>query len=152
AQKHLRGPQGAGLANPPVEALLEEFDEFAVVEAAKRGHQGALSDLYEHYFPKVYRYVASRLGNTEDAEDVTEELFLKIVQRLGGFSWRGLPFGAWLFRIARNEVVTHVRKVRSRATTAPLSEMIPDSREDHTLAVELESTMAGVRKAMERLP
>lgn len=140
------------MAKPPVEELVGEFDEFAVVEAAKRGHHGALSELYEHFFPKVYRYVVSQLRNTEDAEDVTEEIFLKLVQGIGGFSWRGLPFSSWLFRIARNEIVSHVRKAKNRGATSPLNEMIPDSAEDYTLAIEMQSTLAGVRKAAEKLP
>ena len=143
---------GAGLANVTVDALAPEFDEFTVVEAAKRGEQDALSALYEHYFPRVYRYVAARLASTEDAEDVTEEIFLRIIDNIGGFSWRGLPFGAWVFRIARNEIVSHVRRLKVRGATAQLSEFIPDHARDHTEIVELELTMQGVRKAMEKLP
>jgi DNA-directed RNA polymerase specialized sigma24 family protein len=52
------------LANPSVDELLPEFDERIVVEAAKNGDQGALANLYEYYFPKVYRYVATRLASS----------------------------------------------------------------------------------------
>jgi RNA polymerase sigma-70 factor, ECF subfamily len=135
-----------------MDALAPEFDEVGVVEAAKRGEQEALSALYEHYFPKVYRYAATRLATTEDAEDVTEEIFLRIIDNIGSFAWRGLPFGAWVFRIARNEIVSHVRRQKVRGNIAPLSEFIPDHSPDHTLVVEMELTMVTVRKAMERLP
>jgi RNA polymerase sigma-70 factor (ECF subfamily) len=140
------------LANPTVDALAPEFDEGIVVEAAKRGDQDALGELYEHYFPPVYRYVASRLVSTEDAEDVTEEIFLRVIHNLGSFSWRGLPFGAWIFRIAHNEVVSHVRRQKTRATTVELTELIPDSAQDHALVVEFELTMEAVKKATGSLP
>jgi len=58
------------LAITSVHELAPEFDERAVVEAARHGDAGALSNLYEHYFPRVYRYVFARLGQTEDAEEV----------------------------------------------------------------------------------
>ncbi len=112
----------------------------------------ALSRLYEHYFPKVFRYVNSRLAAAEDAEDVTEEIFLRVIHNLGSFTWRGLPFGAWLFRIARNEVVSHVRKQKTRAPSAELTEFIPDPSQDHTLVIEQQMTVAMIREAAERLP
>lgn len=140
------------MTQSPVDELAPEFDEFAVVEAAKCGDEPALSRLYEHYFPKVYRYVASRLSATEDAEDVTEEIFLRVIHNLSGFTWRGLPFGAWIFRIARNEVVSHVRKQKTRAPAAELTDLIPDPSQDHTIAVEFEMTMVMVREAAARLP
>ncbi len=138
--------------NRTVEELVPEFDERAVVEAARGGNQGALSDLYEYYFPKVYRYVAARLGNSEDAEDVTEEIFLRIIHSIGGYTWRGLPFGAWVFRIARNEVVSHVRRQKTRSATAPLTELIQDTSQDHVTAVEFQFTMQVVREATGKLP
>ncbi|MBI2767514.1 MAG: sigma-70 family RNA polymerase sigma factor [Chloroflexi bacterium] len=140
------------MTQSPVDELVPEFDEFAIVEAARRGQPDALSRLYEHYFPKVYRYAASRLARTEDAEDVTEEIFLRIIHSIGGFSWRGLPFGAWVFRIAHNEVVSHVRREKTRGAATQLNEFIPDPTPDHTLVTEMELTMQTVRKATERLP
>jgi RNA polymerase sigma-70 factor, ECF subfamily len=139
----------AGLS---VDELVPDFDEHAVVEAAKDGSHDALTSLYEFYFPRVFRYVAARLGSGEDAEDVTEEIFLKIINNIGRFTWRGLPFGAWVFRIARNEVVSHVRKQRYRTATAPLSESIQDDSQDHVADVERQSQLDIVREAAEKLP
>lgn len=135
-----------------VEERAPELDERTLVEAAQRGSQDALAALYEHYFPRVYRYVAARLGGGEDAEDVTEEIFLRIISNLGSFTWRGLPFGAWVFRIARNEVVSHVRRQKSRGQSAELTEAIPDESTDHVLVVETEFTLAIVREAAATLP
>lgn len=135
-----------------LEKLAPEFDEDATVLAAQRGDHTALSDLYAHYFPRVYRYVGARLVSTHDAEDVTEEIFLKIIDNLPAYQFRGLPFGAWVFRIARNEVVSHVRRQKVRGATSPLSETIADDSADHTREVETQLTIAMVRTLTERLP
>ncbi len=140
------------MVNHPVDELAPGFDEQAVVTAAQRGDQGALGSLYEAFFPRVYRYVVTRLGNSEDAEDVTEEIFLRIIDNLGGFEFRGLPFGAWVFRIARNEVVSHVRRQKSRFASTPLDELIPDTNADHVTQIETQFTIAVVRQAAEKLP
>ncbi len=135
-----------------VDALAPEFDEQATVEAAQRGDQRALSDLYEYYFPKVYRYVNARLATSEDAEDVSTEVFLRIIDNIGSFTFCGLPFGAWVFRIARNEVVSFVRRQKVRGVTAELNESIADLNADHVVEIETQFTIAVVREAAERLP
>lgn len=140
------------LGNVSVGELAPDFDEKAIVDAAQSGDQVALSELYDHYFPRVYRYVATRLSSTEDAEDVTTEIFLRIIENLRSFTWRGLPFGAWVFRIARNEVVSHVRRQKVRTTTAQLTESIQDPSPDHVDEIVTAFTVAMVREAAERLP
>lgn len=139
------------MAKLPVEERVPEFDERAVVEAARQGSQDALAALYEYYFPKVYRYVALRLG-PEDAEDVTTEVFLRIIDNIRSFTWRGLPFGAWVFRIARNEVVSHARKQKVRANTAQLHESIRDEGFNGFERVETELTVATIQRLAQALP
>ena len=140
------------MAQGTVGELAPEFDEQRVVEAAQQGDQSALGALYDHYFPRVYRYVATRLSQTEDAEDVTTEIFLRIIENLRSFSWRGLPFGAWVFRIARNEVVSHVRRQKVRTGAAQLTESIRDPSPDHVDQIAMAFTIASVRVATEKLP
>jgi RNA polymerase sigma-70 factor (ECF subfamily) len=135
-----------------VEQLAPDFDEQATVEAAKLGEAEALGTLYEHYFPRVYRYVVSRLRSNEDAEDVTEEIFLRIIDNIANFEWRGLPFGAWVFRIARNEVVSHVRRQKNRGQSTQLTESIPDDARAHTEQVEIDLTFRAVQAVIEQLP
>ena len=132
--------------------LAPDFDERMVVEQAQAGDQEALSTLYTFYFPRVYRYVSGRVRSTQDAEDVTEEVFLRMVANLKRFEWRGLPFGAWVFRIARNEVISHARRQRRRGVPAQLSETLPDSSQDHVAAYELQATIEVVREASTKLP
>lgn len=135
-----------------VEHVAPGFDEQATVEAARLGDAEALGMLYEHYFPRVFRYVVSRLRSNEDAEDVTEEIFLRIIDNIGSFEWRGLPFGAWVFRIARNEVVSHVRRQKTRGQNTQLTESIPDESRDHAEQVEIDLTFRVVQQAIEKLP
>ncbi|MCA9822837.1 MAG: sigma-70 family RNA polymerase sigma factor [Dehalococcoidia bacterium] len=140
------------MTNPSVEELAPDFDERVVVETAQQGDREALTALYEFYFPRVFRYTVARLGNNEDAEDVTNEIFLKIIDNIGGFSWRGLPFGAWVFRIARNEIVSFVRRQKHRGGNVQLVDTIEDDAPDFTGNIEMASTLQVVREAAEQLP
>jgi len=145
--------QGAGLAKTPVYRGTDEFDERHIVELAQRGDRSALSAIYEVYQPRVYRYVAARLASIEDAEDVTTEIFLRVIDKLHTFRWRGIPFGAWLFRIAHNEVVSFIRRQRSRPAPLPIGEEIVESmgEPDHTEAVERRFQLEEVRLAAQHL-
>ena len=132
--------------------LAPDFDERKAVKQAQAGDLEALSTLYTFYFPRVYRFVTGRVRSVQDAEDVTEEVFLRMVANLKRFEWRGLPFGAWVFRIARNEVISHVRRQRRRGVPAQLSETLPDLGQDHAAAYELQATIEVVREASAKLP
>jgi RNA polymerase sigma-70 factor, ECF subfamily len=76
-------------------------DEAAMVAAAQRDPQ-EFGGLYELYVDRIYRYAYRRVGTHHDAEDVTSQTFQQALQALPKYEWRGLPFGAWLFRIAAN--------------------------------------------------
>ncbi len=65
--------------------------------------------LYDAYVDRLYRFVFFRVGNAQIAEDLTSQVFLKAWENLGHYEVRGLSFGAWLFRIARNLVIDHYR-------------------------------------------
>jgi len=95
-------------------------DEERLVRRAQQD-QGAFAQLYEEYFSKIYRYVVLKIGNEMEAEDVTQQVFLKALQSISSFKWKGRPFSAWLFRIAHNQVVDYLRK-KTRRATSPLDE------------------------------
>ena len=81
-----------------------------LVERAQSGDGGAFGELYEQFAPEIFRYLLRHLnGRRESAEDLTEEVFLKVLERLGSYQFRGLPFSAWLYRIARNHMIDHLR-------------------------------------------
>lgn len=78
-----------------------EADERLLVEAARRD-PSRFAELYELHFERVYAYVARRVGNRQEAEDITSEVFHQALANIGKFEWRGAPFAAWLLRIAAN--------------------------------------------------
>lgn len=69
----------------------------------------AFGELYDCFLDRVYRYLYFRLGSPADAEDLTEQVFLKAWEAIGRFRWQGRPFLAWLYRLAHNVLVDHVR-------------------------------------------
>ena len=75
---------------------------------------------------QVYRYCLARLGNVHDAEDVAEEIFIKMLAGLPSYQWRKVPFAAWLMRIARNEVVSFTRRNGRRSQDRELPEDLVD--------------------------
>lgn len=87
-------------------------DEGALIRLAQQEGE-AFRELYRLYFPRVYAYVAYRVGRVHDAEDVTADIFVKVVEAFGRFEYRGSgSFAAWLFRIAHNEVQQFYRRHR----------------------------------------
>lgn len=84
-----------------MKALRKEADERLLVEAAQRD-PACFADLYEINFERVYAYVVRRVKERAEAEDVTAEVFHQALANLGRFEWRGIPFSAWLYRIAAN--------------------------------------------------
>jgi RNA polymerase sigma-70 factor, ECF subfamily len=93
-------------------SLPDISDESALVAAAQR-NPAAFEPLYERYVDQIYRYIFRRVGNHAEAEDLTAQTFQQALAALPKYEWRGLPFGAWLYRIAGNLIIRH-RKHRSR--------------------------------------
>ena len=83
-----------------------------LVERAQRGQREALEELYLLHFDRVYSYLHMSVGNRHDAEDLTTQTFLKMLEAIGRFRWQSAPFSAWLFRIAHNLAMDHFRGTR----------------------------------------
>ena len=83
-----------------------EADEQLMVEAAQKD-PACFAALYEANFERVYAFIAGRVRNHDEAEDLTSEVFHKALAHLGSFEWRGAPFAAWLYRIAANAIANH---------------------------------------------
>ena len=84
-----------------MKALKKEADERLLIEAAQQD-PARFADLYEINFERVYAYIVRRVGNRTETEDLTSEVFHQALANLKRFEWRGIPFAAWLFRIAAN--------------------------------------------------
>ncbi len=81
-------------------------EEQKLVTDAQQSADG-FGKLYDYYFPKVHAFVASKVRIKSDAEDLTSEIFMKVLENIRNFEWRGIPFGGWLFKIARNTLNTY---------------------------------------------
>jgi RNA polymerase sigma-70 factor, ECF subfamily len=83
-----------------------------VVERAQAGDRDALEELYLIHFDRIYSYLHMSVGNRADAEDLTTQTFLRMIESIGRFRWQSAPFSAWLFRIAHNLAMDHFRASR----------------------------------------
>lgn len=83
-----------------------------LVARAQRGDRAALEDLYLLHFDRVYSYLHMSVGNSHDAEDLTTQTFMKMLEAIRRFEWRSVPFSAWLLRIAHNLAMDHFRAHR----------------------------------------
>ncbi|HEY50269.1 MAG TPA: sigma-70 family RNA polymerase sigma factor [Dehalococcoidia bacterium] len=101
-------------------------DEESLVLRAKERDEAALTQLYEENFDKIYRYIVLKIGDRTEAEDMTQQVFLKAFKSISGYRSKGSPFSSWLFRIAHNQVVDHWRK-KSKRATVPLEETLVGS-------------------------
>ena len=95
-----------------------------LVEQAQKGDRSAIAELYREHQPRIYRYIAYRVGDTAAADDLTAEVFVSMVKNINQFEYRGRPFLAWLYTVAGNVVKMHYRR-QGRVEFEPLpSEMI----------------------------
>jgi RNA polymerase sigma-70 factor (ECF subfamily) len=104
-------------------------DEESLIRRAKQRDQVALTQLYEENFDKIYRYIVLKIGDRTEAEDMTQQVFLNAIQSISSYKWKGMPFSSWLYRIAHNQVVDHLRK-KSKRIIVPLDESIPAHADD----------------------
>jgi RNA polymerase sigma-70 factor (ECF subfamily) len=93
-----------------------------LVAEARSGDEWAFGMIFDHYHEAVYRYIASRVHRPSDAEDLTQLVFVKALEALPRYESRGVPFGGWLFRLARNAVIDFVRTRHDHAELATVAE------------------------------
>jgi RNA polymerase sigma-70 factor (ECF subfamily) len=106
----------------PNQVNLKSLNDVELVTLAKE-NKDAFGELYERYVDKIYRYIYYRVGNSEDAEDLTSRVFFRAMAHVEHYEDRGLPFQAWLYRIAHNLVANHHRD-KERRKVIPLNEYI----------------------------
>jgi RNA polymerase sigma-70 factor (ECF subfamily) len=126
-----------------LKALKQETDERLLVEAQCDPRR--FGELYELHFHRVYAYVVKRVRRREEAEDITSDVFHQALAKIRSFEWRGVPFSAWLIRIAANAITD-----RWRRTARESDDPVPDDLED-TNAEDLEQR-AALSQLVESLP
>ncbi len=118
-----------------------------LVARAQKGDRDALEELYLIHFDRIYSYLHVSVGNRHDAEDLTTQTFLKMLEKIGSFRWRSAPFSAWLFRIAHNLAMDHFR---SRRRWQP-EEEVPEPPGSEEPSAELEAMQTIGRESMLQL-
>ncbi len=127
-------------------------DEQSLIRRAQQLDQTALTQIYEENFDRIYRYIALKIGDRTEAEDLTQQVFLNALQSISSYKSKGLPFSSWLYRIAHNQIVDHLRKV-TRKASVPLDESlpIPDPVGDPKYEIEMKFEMEEVAVAAKKL-
>jgi RNA polymerase sigma-70 factor (ECF subfamily) len=129
-------PSGAPAAEAASDHILREWE---LVQRAQALEERALADLYSTYYPRVYNYAFLHLGDIQAAEDLASEAMLKVLESISKFRFKGAPFSAWVFRIARNKLIDLHRRRKRRGEvdlTQPLAAMqiSPDVLAERALA------------------
>lgn len=96
-------------------------NEVELLQECRRGEPGAFEKVYEDNFDRVYRYLSFKVQHRADVEDLTQQVFLKALESIGSFRWRGVSISAWIMKIAHNTVVDYYRD-KARKTCLPLEE------------------------------
>jgi len=131
-----------GLTAPEVDTA-----ERLLIEAAQKD-PSRFAEIYENNFHHVYAYIARRVGDRDVAEDLTSDVFHKALAGLPRFEWRGVPFVAWLLRIASNAIIDRAKRAAHETGIANLDEPFDASPQELD---ELEKR-ARLFKLVERLP
>ncbi len=105
---------------PPL-PRMDLQDQQQLVTEAQQNPEG-FGKLYDYYFPKVYAFIASKVNDRDDAEDITSEVFMKTLENIHSYEWRGIPFTGWLFKIARNTLNTYYVQ-HAKQTTKDIDEV-----------------------------
>lgn len=124
-----------------------------MIEAAQ-GDPRRFAPLYEAYFDPVYAYVWRRVRDRADAEDLTSEVFRRALRGLPRFEWRGVPFGAWLMRIAAHAVADRWRQARRQADLRrlePVEQTTDDDLERRVLLFSLVRSLPEDQRRVVRL-
>lgn len=125
--------------------------EAQVITRAIQGETSAFGLLYDHYQPKIYRFILIKVGRREEAEDLTHQVFLNALTHLEGYKHRGFPFSSWLYQIARNQVIDHYR---TRKTNFPLDAVDPEyitESSDAETKLDERFTLERVQRAIRKL-
>ena len=115
-----------------------------LVERAQRGDEEALEQLYLLHFDRIFSYLHMSVGNRHDAEDLTTQTFVRMLEAIGRFRWRSVPFSAWLFRIAHNVAMDHFRASRR----IQLEEEVPEPEDSAQSSAEDEAMQSIDRASM----
>jgi RNA polymerase sigma-70 factor (ECF subfamily) len=124
-----------------------ESEERLLIEAAQND-PSRFAELYEQNFHRVYAYVARRVRDRVEIQDLTAQVFHKALANLGKFKWKGSPFAAWLYRIASNAIADRAKQKMRESTDQPE----PSSESSTATDLEAVERRARLFSAVDKLP
>ena len=129
----------------------EHVNEAALIERAKTDSE-AFGQLYQRYVDRIYNYIYYRVGNANEAEDLTARTFFQALKKIGSYENRGIPFSAWLYRIAHN-LVANWHRQQSRHKSIPLEDLavVRSKRPDPSQMAEKRETQGELISAIHQL-
>lgn len=133
---------------------MKAVSDEQLIEWVTNGDSSCLGTLFERHHKSVYQFCLRMTRNSGYAEDVVQEVFIKILRKASGFRRDG-TFKAWMFNIARNATLDYIRKVKSQAYSVPLDDYAESLLVDHRSAEQAASgsqKMKNLEKAMATLP
>jgi len=126
-------------------------DEQNLIARAKAGEAEAFGLLYDFYMPRIYRFVLVKVGQREEAEDLTHQTFLRAWEHIETYESRGYPFSSWLYRIARNSVIDHYRRSRPQVNIDDLDHEILGEKETQGELLDAKIGLDAMLEAIFRL-
>lgn len=124
--------------------------EMESIQRARQGDPKAIGDLYQAHHLSVFRYLYYRCGDQQVAEDLTSEVFIRMIRSLPGYEPQDVPFLAWLFRVAHNVSIDHYRKASS-TTQLPLEETLNSGSDELIKTVDRRLNNQWLSQALEHL-
>jgi RNA polymerase sigma-70 factor (ECF subfamily) len=119
----------------------------STVQKAVKGDGSALAQIYDAYTRDIYRYIFSKVGNSPDAEDLTAQTFVAVLESLPRYRHRG-QFSAWIFKIARNKVMDHFRRSKHNPLEIPLDIAYSDGMLERIIKGQAYERLASLMKTL----
>lgn len=126
---------------------MNKDEEQKLVEQAKTDPQ-AFGRLYDMYYSKILNYASRRTGDLELSQDITTAVFMKALDHIGRFTWRGNPFSAWLYRIASNQIADHYRGKQSKVLS--LDTLVDDYGFEPESEIDVETELIDAEEQIAR--
>lgn len=126
--------------------------ETDLIQRAQNGESKAVGELYMQHHEQIFRYIWSKVGDAPLAEDLTGEVFMRMVSRISTYQPTGVPFQAWLYRIARNLIIDYVRKTASSpAVSLNIATQIQEPEPGPSAIVENKITFENLQEALTKI-
>ena len=140
------------LRNPVKGDLVPKLSDEELIRRVQAGEKGLLGELYDRHHMGVFRYLMARVNDQQLAEDLTGDVFIRMLDHLSDYENRNVPFTSWLYRVSRNLLIDHYRK-EEKHKLSPLGQSEGISKDQPTLFshVEQKITFEQVRLSLSKL-